>query len=77
VASGIADVDAINLTLARMAGGNILLSTAVLGILLASVSNTLLKGGLAVFTGGLEMVRWVLLPLVLAATVGLALVWLT
>ncbi|MEH6471653.1 MAG: MgtC/SapB family protein [Halopseudomonas sp.] len=76
IASGIADVDAINLTLSRMADKDILLNTATLGIILASVSNTLLKGGLAVFAGGVGMIRWVLLPLLLAGAAGLLTLWL-
>ena len=74
--SGMADVDAINLTLSRMADSEILLHTAVLGIILASVANTLLKGGLAVFTGGKGMILWVLLPLLLSATTGALCLWL-
>ncbi|WP_232784163.1 MgtC/SapB family protein [Moritella sp. Urea-trap-13] len=76
VASGIADVDAINLTLSRMAGGDIPPNTAVLGIVLASVSNTLFKACLAVFSGGKGMVRWVMLPLLLVAATGLLTIWL-
>ncbi len=76
LASGIADVDAINLTLARMTDGDIMLQTASLGIILASGSNTLLKSALAVFAGGLPMVRTVMLPLVLATVSGLLTAWL-
>ncbi len=76
VASGIADVDAINLTLSRMADREILLNTATLGIILASISNTLFKGGLAVFAGGRGMLRWVMLPLLLAGSTGLLSAWL-
>ncbi|WP_210397900.1 MgtC/SapB family protein [Motiliproteus sediminis] len=76
VASGIADVDAINLTLARMAGEDIVMATAVLGITLASVSNTLLKGVLALSTGDGGLARWVLLPLATAAAVGVGVQWM-
>ncbi len=75
-ASGIADVDAINLTLSRMAKSDIQLETATQGIILASASNTLLKGGLAVFSGGVIMIRWITLPLLLAAISGLLCIWL-
>jgi len=71
VASGVADVDAINLTLARMAGEAIQLPTALLGIVLACAANTLLKGGLALTVGGVGLLRWVLVPLLLAAAGGL------
>jgi uncharacterized membrane protein (DUF4010 family) len=71
VASGIADVDAINLTLSRMANEDILLETAVQGIVLASISNTLIKGCLAVFAGGRGMVYVVFFPLLLAVSTGL------
>ena len=76
LASGIADVDAINLTLARMAANNILLETAALGIILASASNTLFKSALAVFAGGTAMLRSVMLPLAAAAASGLLCSWL-
>ncbi|ABV36198.1 conserved hypothetical protein [Shewanella sediminis HAW-EB3] len=74
--SGVADVDAINLTLSRMAGEDISPDMAVLGIVLASISNTLFKGCLAVFVGGAGMIRWVMLPLVLTAATGLLTIWL-
>ena len=76
IVSGIADVDAINLTLSRMADTEILLNTAATGIILASISNTLLKGVLAVFAGGLGMIRWVMLPLLLAGSTGVLIAWL-
>jgi len=75
-ASGIADVDAINLTLSRMAGRDILIDIATQGIILASVSNTLLKGGLAVFSGGTSIAQQVTLPLFLAAASGVLCLWL-
>jgi len=70
--SGIADVDAINLTLSRMSSGGLPQNVVVLGILLASSSNTILKGILAVFIGGSGLLLRVLAPLFIAAAAGLA-----
>ena len=51
--SGISDVDAINLALARMAEeGKLVLDTAVRAIILAAIVNTLVKGLMAVIIGG-------------------------
>jgi len=55
VLSGVADVDAINLSLSRMAGDSLAVDVAAGGIVLAVVSNTLLKAGLATWIGGLGM----------------------
>jgi len=74
--SGIADVDAINLTLSRMSLTELPLEVVVWGIIIASSSNTLLKGLLAVSVGGAGMGLRVLLPLFVAATSGLLTVWL-
>ena len=46
-ASGVADVDAITLSLARMSGGDVLLATAAIGIVLAASVNSLVKAGMA------------------------------
>jgi uncharacterized membrane protein (DUF4010 family) len=51
-ASGLADVDAITLTLARQSSVGLPLGTAASGILLAMASNTVVKGGLTGFVGG-------------------------
>ena len=75
-ASGIADVDPINLTLSRMSIADLSLDVAVLGIVIAASSNTLLKAVLAMFVGGLTLGIRVLVPLLLAAVAGLATVWL-
>jgi uncharacterized membrane protein (DUF4010 family) len=50
--SGVADVDAVTISLARPAGKDIDLNTAVLGILLAVAVNTVSKAVLAGWTGG-------------------------
>lgn len=73
--SGVADVDSINLTLSRMSNVEILPEVAVLGIVIASSSNTLLKALLSVFIGGHELCMRVLMPLMLAASAGLITAW--
>lgn len=51
IVAGLTDVDAITLTLARMAHETISSDTAVTGITFAAVTNTLVKGALALFAG--------------------------
>jgi len=70
--SGIADVDPINLTLSRMSIADLSLNVAVLGIVIAASTNTLLKAVLAVFIGGPALGVRVLVPLLIAAAAGLA-----
>ncbi|MBT4521331.1 MAG: DUF4010 domain-containing protein [Halieaceae bacterium] len=74
--SGIADVDPINLTLSRMSVGDLSLNAAVLGIVIASSSNTLVKAMLAVFVGSFGLGLRVLVPLLTAAGAGLLTAWL-
>ena len=50
--SGLADVDAVTLSLARISGAELSPAVAAWGILLASLANTLLKCGVAVFNAG-------------------------
>ncbi len=71
--SGIADVDAMTLSLARMAGNELLLSTAGLGIVIASLTNSLFKASLAWALGGPALGLRVLLPIGAAMVVGPAL----
>jgi len=52
VLSGLSDVDAITLSLARMGQEGLAVPTVLLGILLAATSNTLVKMGLALALGG-------------------------
>jgi uncharacterized membrane protein (DUF4010 family) len=74
--SGLADVDAITLTMAELTANEGLdLGVGALAVVLAIVSNTLVKGGMAL-TGGSPPYRKAILPgavLVLLATLGLAL----
>ena len=74
--SGIADVDPINLTLSRMSIAELSVDVAVLGIVIASSSNTLLKASLAVFVGAPGFGMRVLVPLLVAAAAGLVTTWL-
>ena len=49
--SGLADVDAINLSLSRMAGDSLATEVAAVGLLLAVASNTLVKAAIAIASG--------------------------
>lgn len=70
-ASGIADVDAITLSLTRLSLDGIGLETAVLGIVIASAVNNLVKAGLTVWLGSAQLWRLVLLPMVVSLVLGL------
>jgi len=62
LASGLTDVDAITLSLARLAkAGNVSGDVATRAIVLASVSNTLVKGGMVVILGASGLRRYALL----------------
>ncbi|MBR9883926.1 MAG: MgtC/SapB family protein [Oceanospirillales bacterium] len=70
IVAGLTDVDAITLTLARMAHDGISQHTAVTGITLAAITNTLVKGVLATFAGGWPLLRQLWPGLTLTLTVG-------
>ncbi|MFO7576088.1 MAG: MgtC/SapB family protein [Pelovirga sp.] len=74
--SGIADVDAITLSLASMAKTDLAADTAVRGIVIAAIANTLFKTGLALFIAGRQML-WRLLPVALISCTagGISLFW--
>ncbi|MDQ3262676.1 MAG: MgtC/SapB family protein [Myxococcota bacterium] len=75
VLAGATDVDAITLSLAGLARGELTPSVAVTGILLASASNTLVKGGMAVVVGGWSFGRRVVIAFgVMIALGGLTLI---
>ncbi len=59
--SGLVDVDAISLSMARLGGGTISVATAANGILLAIAVNTISKSALAWFSGGATTGRLMLL----------------
>ncbi len=77
IVAGLTDVDAITLTLARMAQGTISDTTAVTGITLAAITNTLVKGGLALFAGHWTLCRPLWPGLVLAILLALLTLTLT
>jgi uncharacterized membrane protein (DUF4010 family) len=66
--SGLVDVDAITLSTARLAGGDVALDTATGAILLATAVNLVTKAGLALVAGG----RAYGLPLAVATALGIA-----
>ena len=76
-ASGVADVDAITLSLARMSTDDLAAFTAVLGIVIAAAVNTLFKGGMALSIGGRQVGLRVMVTLGLAVTGGVAVMLLT
>jgi uncharacterized membrane protein (DUF4010 family) len=74
-ASGIADVDAITLSLARMQQSDLALSAAVTGIVIAASVNNLAKAVLAAAIGGREVAIRVAPALVASSAAGLLSVW--
>lgn len=55
--SGLMDVDAITLSLSQMAKTEITTAVATLGIVIAVISNTLVKAGLFIFLAGFKKAR--------------------
>ncbi|MGB2942217.1 MAG: DUF4010 domain-containing protein [Candidatus Macondimonas sp.] len=70
--SGLTDVDAITLSLARMGREGLALNTVVWGVLLAAMTNNLVKAGLAVGLGGRAVGSRVSITLMGASLLGLA-----
>lgn len=73
IVSGLADVDAVTLSLSEMAKGRIDESAASLGIVLASVSNTLVKGGIFTFYVGVKSSFRLIVVLLIASAAGVTL----
>jgi uncharacterized membrane protein (DUF4010 family) len=76
-ASGLADVDAITLSMARLGRGDLPAQTAALTILLAVGVNSMSKAILAAVAGGRAIGAWVATGTALAIAAGLAGLWLT
>lgn len=73
--SGIADVDAITLSLTRMSESTITPDTAVIGIVIASSVNNLVKATMAWFIGPHALGGRVAVPMGLSLLVGLVAAW--
>ena len=71
--SGVADVDAVSLSLARMAWYDIALAVASHAIVIAVITNTAIKALLASVVGGWALARWVVPILLSTLLVGAAL----
>ncbi|SFM14057.1 MgtC/SapB family protein [Marinobacter zhejiangensis] len=74
--SGVADVDAITLSLTRMSQSSISADTAVLGIVIAAAVNNLVKTGLAMSIGTRSLGLRVAVPMSLSMVAGLVTLWL-
>ena len=74
--SGLSDVDAITLSLTRMSTQDLSPVIAARAIAVATVVNSLVKAGLAMGIGHWSLAVRVALPLVIAGTGGIAVVWL-
>ncbi len=74
-ASGIADVDAITLSVSRMTSGELTLQSGVMAILIAATVNSLVKSGMAFSIGGRRLGLYVSLPLVIAVGLGFVLIY--
>jgi uncharacterized membrane protein (DUF4010 family) len=76
VASGIAgvsDVDAITISVSKLASGSISPHSAQIAILIATISNSLVKSGIAVWAGAREMRKHIFIgygAIVIAAIIG-------
>jgi uncharacterized membrane protein (DUF4010 family) len=68
--SGIADVDAVSLSLAASANSGLPIQVAARGILLAVAVNTLVKAGIVVAIGGWQLARWSATILMLSLSLG-------
>lgn len=74
--SGIADVDAITLSLTRMSQQSIAVQTAVVGIVIAAATNNLVKAGIAAAVGRKSLALLVAGPMLLSLVAGLGIAWL-
>jgi uncharacterized membrane protein (DUF4010 family) len=72
VVAGVADVDAITLSIAGLAGGALPERVAALAVFLATASNTVFKAAMAVAVGGWRFGRWVALGFGVTLMAGLA-----
>jgi len=73
--SGIADVDAITLSLTRMSNNGLAMDAAVLGIVIAAATNNLVKSGMAWVIGNRQTGLYVAAPMLLSLGAGLLVAW--
>ncbi|SEA34910.1 Uncharacterized membrane protein, DUF4010 family [Desulfuromusa kysingii] len=73
--SGIADVDAITLSLSRMSNNELAMDVAVLGIVIAAATNNLVKSGMAWVIGNRQTGIYVAGPMLLSLGAGLLVAW--
>ena len=80
VLSGLTDVDAVTLSVARLHRGGLTATTATTAILLAAITNTVVKAGIALWAGGTALGRRVVASLggmlLVGAVVAIATEWL-
>lgn len=74
--SGIADVDAITLSLTRMSNDGLAMDAAVLGIVIAAAMNNMVKSGIAWVVGNRQTGILVAVPMALSLGAGLLVAWL-
>jgi uncharacterized membrane protein (DUF4010 family) len=74
LASGATDVDAITISMAELSRGDgeLSTSTAAHAVVLATASNTIVKGGLVWVGAATAMRRWIVAPVVAAVTLSVA-----
>jgi uncharacterized membrane protein (DUF4010 family) len=60
VLAGLTDVDAITLSMARLAGADVSYSVAARAVTLAALANTVVKGGIAISLGSASLRRYIL-----------------
>jgi uncharacterized membrane protein (DUF4010 family) len=76
LASGLADVDAITLTLSTLSLGTLASKIAIVGIILAVLSNTIVKTGISFYMGGRNMGKWVAILFAIILAIGLSIAFL-
>jgi uncharacterized membrane protein (DUF4010 family) len=74
--SGLADVDAITLTLSTLSLGALASRVAVVGIILAVLSNTLVKTGISFYMGGKNIGKWVAIFFAIILAIGFSIAFL-
>jgi uncharacterized membrane protein (DUF4010 family) len=60
ILAGLTDVDAITLSMARLAGADVSYAVAARAVTLAALSNTVVKGGIAISLGCASLRRYIL-----------------